>query len=49
MYFEVDDVKRRHSLYYDISNVHGWVDTPDSKLWWVFARSTLAGITGCTL
>lgn len=29
MYFEIDDVKRRHSPYFDVYNVHGWIDTPD--------------------
>ena len=29
MYFEIDDIKRKHSMYYDVYNIHGWVDTPD--------------------
>lgn len=49
MYFEVDDVKRRHNVYYDISNVHGWVDTPDSAIWWVWLRSAMAGVAACSL
>lgn len=34
MYFEIDDVKRRHSPYYDVYNFMGWVDTPDSSYVW---------------
>ena len=46
MYFEIDDVKRRHSPYFDVYNVHGWINTPDEALSWTWARSVFAGVTG---
>jgi len=34
MYFELDDIKRRHSVYYDVLNVGGWVKAPDATASW---------------
>jgi solute carrier family 25 oxoglutarate transporter 11 len=45
MFFELDDIKRRHSNYYDIYNVNGWVRTPDSTLSWNLQRGVITGIT----
>lgn len=36
MFFELDDIKRRHSLYWDIFNVGGWVRTPDTHASWLY-------------
>ena len=47
MYFEIDDVKRRHSPYYDIYNVRGWVDPPENRFLWHWARGAMAGTIGC--
>ena len=46
MYFEIDDVKRRHSAYFDVYNVHGWIDTPFETFGWDWARGAAAGVTG---
>jgi hypothetical protein len=46
MFFEVDDIKRRHSPYADTYNVHGWLTNPDSANWWTFLRTSVAGIAG---
>lgn len=36
MFFELEDVKRRHSLYFDIYNVGYWVPTPDKYIKYVY-------------
>lgn len=46
MFFEIDDIKRRHSPYTDNYNVHGWIDLPDDAAWWKFFRASVAGICG---
>jgi uncharacterized protein (DUF3820 family) len=46
MYFEIDDIKHRHSPYYDITNVRGWVDTPEDYYLWHWARGGVAGVLG---
>jgi hypothetical protein len=46
MFFEIDDIKRRHSPYSDVYNVHGWIDTPDDIKWWTFFRTSAAGLAG---
>ena len=33
-YFELDDIKRRHSHYWDCYNVGGWVNTYDNLALW---------------
>lgn len=45
MFFELDDIKRRHSNYYDIYNVNGWVRAPDSTLSWNYQRGIFTGLT----
>ena len=46
MFFELDDIKRRHSPYSDVYNVHGWIDTPDSDIGWTLKRTSVAGLAG---
>ena len=46
MYFEIDDIKRRHSPYFDVYNVHGWIDPPADQFWWNWVRGSIAGVTG---
>jgi solute carrier family 25 oxoglutarate transporter 11 len=43
MFFELEDIKRRHSLYSDIYNVGGWVPTPDANWGWMYQRGAIAG------
>ncbi len=45
MFFELEDVKRRHSLYWDIYNVSGWVKPPDSTLENNYKRGLITGLT----
>lgn len=49
MYFEIDDVKRRHTPYWDIHNVHGWVNPPEDRIAWHWLRGAFAGATGFLL
>jgi hypothetical protein len=35
MFFELEDIKRRHSPYWDCHNVHSWVRTPDATTSWM--------------
>jgi solute carrier family 25 oxoglutarate transporter 11 len=49
MFFELDDIKRRHSNYYDIYNVGGWVTAPDSTFRWNYARGFMVGVTATFL
>jgi solute carrier family 25 oxoglutarate transporter 11 len=44
MFFEIDDVKRRHSVYFDSSNVWGWIDTPDSNFGYNYLRGVGAAL-----
>lgn len=48
MFFEIDDIKRRHSAYYDTYNFHGWVEAPDSSIKFNFFRGALAGTIAST-
>jgi hypothetical protein len=32
MFFELDDIRRRHSLYFDCYNAGVWVDAPEKYL-----------------
>lgn len=43
MFFELDDIKRRHSMYSDIYNVGGWVNTPDATFGWMYQRGAMIG------
>lgn len=49
MFFELDDIKRRHSNYYDIYNVGGWVSAPDSTLRWNYLRGFMVGVSAMML
>ena len=49
MFFELDDIKRRHSNYYDIYNVGGWVTAPDSTFSWNYVRGAMIGVTAALL
>lgn len=44
MYFELDDIKRRHSAYYDVWNAFSWITTPESTMWWNYQRGVMAGV-----
>lgn len=44
MFFELEDIKRRHSLYWDIYNVESWVRRPDSTLVNNVKRGATVGI-----
>jgi len=43
MFFELEDIKRRHSPYWDAHNVHSWVRTPDSTHSWMIERGVIIG------
>lgn len=49
MFFEIDDIRRRHSMYFDTYNIHGWVDPPEGTLKWDFFRSAMAGSIALSL
>lgn len=49
MFFEIENVKRRHATYYDNYNIHGWVDTPDSSVTYNYLRSATSGVIGATI
>jgi len=38
MFFELDDIKRRHTLYWDIYNVESWVESPENTMSWNYQR-----------
>lgn len=44
MYFELDDIKRRHSPYFDVYNSFSWATTPESKMSWNWQRGAIAGV-----
>ena len=45
MYFELDDIKRRHSVYWDLYNGYGWADVPTDTVGWNYKRGVIAGVT----
>jgi len=49
MFFELDDIKRRHSYTYDVYNVFSWIDTPDNKFSWNWQRGAITGIIASTV
>jgi len=49
MYFELDDIKRRHSPYFDVYNTFSWVTTPESTLSWNYQRGAIAGVIAASL
>jgi solute carrier family 25 oxoglutarate transporter 11 len=44
MYFELDDIKRRHSPYFDVYNAFSWIATPENNLSWNYQRGAMAGV-----
>lgn len=44
MFFELEDIKRRHSPYWDCHNVHSWVRTPDATTSWMLERGVMIGV-----
>lgn len=46
MYFEVEDIKRRHQSYTDVYNTNGWIDAPESSVRWKLIRGAIAGTMG---
>lgn len=44
MFFELENVKRRHSLYWDVHN-EGWTKAPDSTMSWNIKRGIMIGTT----
>lgn len=49
MFFEIDDIKRRHSGYFDVYNIHGWIDAPENTLSWNYARGFMASFPALVL
>lgn len=49
MYFELDDIKRRHSPYFDVYNSFSWISAPDNTMWWNYQRGAIAGIMAASL
>jgi len=49
MFFELDDIKRRHSPYFDVYNVFSWITTPESQLSWNYQRGAIAGVIGAAI
>jgi len=45
MYFELEDVKRRHSAYWDLYNDNTWTSISDSTLSWNLKRGVFVGVT----
>lgn len=43
MFFELDNIKRRHNAYWDVYN-EGWTPTPDSTIGWNVKRGMMVGI-----
>ena len=44
MFFELEDIKRRHSLYSDIYNVSSWSPATDSSFGWNYQRGFMASV-----
>lgn len=44
MYFELDDIKRRHSPYFDVYNAFSWITTPENNFSWNYQRGAIAGV-----
>ena len=45
MYFELDDIRRRHNLYWDTGNTGGWVRAPDVSISWNYERGAIIGVS----
>lgn len=44
MFFELDDIKRRHSYTFDVYNAFSWIDTPENQLSWNWQRAAMTGV-----
>lgn len=49
MFSEIDDVRHRHSTYWDVYNTYGWVDPPDQQWGWNLLRGLMVGGAGAYL
>lgn len=49
MFSEVEDVRRRHSVYYDVYNTHGWIDPPDMQWRWNIVRGFIVGFASAAV
>lgn len=47
MFFELDDIQRRHSAYWDVYNAFSYTPTPDNTYSWNYQRGVMAGLLGC--
>lgn len=43
MFSEIDDIRHRHSTYWDVYNNYGWVDPPDQGIGWNVLRGLAVG------
>mmetsp|Transcript_8349 Transcript_8349/g.7414 ORF Transcript_8349/g.7414 Transcript_8349/m.7414 type:complete len:103 (+) Transcript_8349:48-356(+) len=43
MYFELDDINRRHTFYYSTYGAFSYSPTPDNYLGWNWQRGAIAG------
>ena len=44
MFFELEDIKRRHSPYFNVTNVGGWTPAVDSTPSWNYQRGIIVSI-----
>lgn len=49
MFFELEDIERRHSVYWDVYNANSWVTPPDSSLKWNYKRGAFVGVAAALL
>ncbi|CAD8135376.1 unnamed protein product [Paramecium octaurelia] len=46
MFFELDDIRRRHSLYFDCYNAGVWTNAPENSWRWNYTRGAISGLLG---
>ena len=44
MFFELEDIQRRHSPYWDLTNVTGWTNALDATPGWSYERGLMVGL-----
>lgn len=49
MFFELDDIKRRHSAYWDVYNAFSYTPAPDNHYSWNYQRGLIAGLLACSI
>lgn len=49
MFFEIDDIKRRHSVYFTTYNTHGTIDTYENNMSWNYQRGVMASVPALML